>query len=243
MYKFTVLLILAINFLFISCSPQSGTLVKGSGKVTTETRSLSSFHEVELGLPGDMEISIGNDESVTIEAEENLIPLIDTKVSGGILKVGLIPGASIQPTKPIKFLLTAKALDKLETNSLGSITAPALSADDFKASINSSGNIELAGLQSNSLLVEIQSIGSVKIEEGAVTNQTVTISSAGGYTSPDLKSRNARVKVESSGDAVIWVTDSLDVVINSSGSVGYYGSPKVKSEINSSGTVQPLGEK
>lgn len=41
----------------------------------------------------------------------------------------------------------------------------------------------------------------------------------------------------------MWVTDSLEVVINSSGSVGYYGSPKEKSEINSSETVQPLGEK
>jgi len=243
MYKITIFLILAYNFLFTACSPQPSALLKGSGNVITETRPLSTFHGVELGLPGDMEITIGNEESVTINVEENILPLIETRVSGGILKVGLIPGASIQPTKPMKFILTAKALDRLETDSLGSISAPALNADDFKASINSSGNIVLTGLQSNTLTVEIQSIGNVKIEEGEVTEQTVTISSAGSYNSPDLKSQNAKIRIESSGDAVIWATGSLDVVINSSGSVGYYGSPKVKSEINSSGTVQPLGEK
>jgi len=93
------------------------------------------------------------------------------------------------------------------------------------------------------LTVEIQSNGDVNIGKGVTGDQTVVISSSGNYESPDLKSQKANVSIDSSGNAVIWVTDSLDVVINSSGSVQYYGSPKVNSKINSSGSVQPLGQK
>ncbi len=243
MYKIAMLLVLAFGFLVPSCRPESKALVRGSGNMTTDTRPLASFHGVELGLPGDMEITLGNTESITIEAEENIMPLIETEVRGGILNVGLVPGANIQPTKPIKYKLTSKSFDQLTTDSVGSIKAPTISAENFKAVINSSGNIELGGLNSKSVNVEIKSIGNVKIGEGEVTNQTVTISSSGSYLSPDLKCATATVTIDSSGDAILWVTDKIDVVINSSGSVRYYGDPKVKSEVNSSGSVQPLGQK
>lgn len=243
MYKAAIFLLLVFGLLMPSCTPESNTLVRGSGNLTTETRPLGSFHGVQLGLPGSMEITLGDKETITIEAEDNILPLIETKVSGGILQVGLVPGANIQPTKPIKYNLTAKSLDQLATDSVGSIQAPVLSADNFKATVNSSGNIELAGLESKSLTVEIQSNGDVNIGKGVTGDQTVVISSSGNYESPDLKSQKANVSIDSSGNAVIWVTDSLDVVINSSGSVQYYGSPKVNSKINSSGSVQPLGQK
>ncbi len=133
MYKIAIFLLLVFGLLMPSCTPESNTLVRGSGNLTTETRPLGSFHGVQLGLPGSMEITLGDKETITIEAEDNILPLIETKVSGGILQVGLVPGANIQPTKPIKYNLTAKSLDQLATDSVGSIKAPVLSADNFKA--------------------------------------------------------------------------------------------------------------
>jgi hypothetical protein len=243
MKKRSIFLFLVSLMFLSSCSSVPSEFIRGSGNVGTETRQLEPFHGVELNLPGDMEITLGDKESITIQAEDNLLPLIQTNVTGGILKVGLAPGTSINPTKALRFQLTAKALDALTTNSTGSINSPALSAEQFKASINSSGNIELVGLSAKSIQVVIESNGNVKINQGEVADQNIKISSSGNYNTPDLKSKTAKVTIDSSGDALIWVTDSLDVVINSSGSVKYYGNPAVKTQINSSGSVQPMGEK
>lgn len=243
MYKIAMFLVLAFGFLVPSCSPEERTPVKGSGTMGSETRDLPSFHAIELGIPGEMKVILGDSESIRIEAEDNILPLMETRVTGGKLTVGTLPGQVIQPTQPITFLVSARMVDQLKTDSLGTISAPDITASDFTAEINSAGGITLEGLTAESLQVAIQSIGSFKIDGGRVDDQTVVISSSGNYNAPDLQSRNAKVTIDSSGDAVIWVTDSLDVTINSSGSVRYYGNPKVKTEVNSSGTVQPLGVK
>ena len=243
MYKIAMFLVLAFGFLVPSCNPEESKPVVGSGTMAAETRPLGEFHIVELGIPGEMQVTLGNEESISIEAEDNILPLIETRVSGGKLTVGSIPGQVIQPTKPIKFVVTTKMVDQLITSSLGSISVPALDVKKFKAETNSTGSIELENLYADSLQVAINSVGNIKIQAGEVQQQTIDISSTGNYQAPDLKSAIAKVMIDSSGDAILWVTDKIDVVINSSGSVRYYGDPKVKSEVNSSGTVQPLGRK
>ncbi len=226
-----------------SCSPEEAKGVIGSGSMAAETRTLGDFHIIDLSIPGEMKVTLGDSESISIEAEDNILPLIETKVSGGKLTVGSVPGKVIQPTKPIKYTVTTKTLDQLITGSLGSISAPTLNVKRFKAEINSTGSIELENLVADSLQVAINSIGNINIRGGEVQQQTIDISSSGNYQAPELKSSTAKVTIDSSGDAILWVTDQLDAAINSSGSVRYYGDPKVKSEINSSGSIQPLGQK
>lgn len=243
MYKIAMFLVLAFGFLVPSCNPEEARGVVGSGSMTVETRPLGDFRIIDLAIPGEMKVVLGDTQSISIEAEDNILPLIETKVSGAKLTVGTLPGKVIQPTKPIKYVVTAKMVDQLTTSSLGSISAPPLEVKRFKAEIDSTGSIELQNLNADSLQVVINSVGDIKILGGGVQQQTIDISSTGNYLAPDLKSNTARVTIDSSGDVVLWVTNKLDVVINSSGSVRYYGDPKVKSEINSSGSIQPLGQK
>ena len=73
MYKIAIFLLLVFGLLMPSCTPESNTLVRGSGNLTTETRPLGSLHGVQLGLPGSMEITLGDKETITIEAEDNII--------------------------------------------------------------------------------------------------------------------------------------------------------------------------
>ncbi len=66
--------------------PQGGT-VEGSGKIQTQTRALSGFNGIVLDLPAKLELRIGSTESVTIEADDNLLPLIETVVEKGVLRL------------------------------------------------------------------------------------------------------------------------------------------------------------
>jgi hypothetical protein len=48
---------------------------------------VGSFNGVALNVPGNVELRIGNTDSVTIEADDNILPLIDTAVENGTLRI------------------------------------------------------------------------------------------------------------------------------------------------------------
>ena len=54
----------------------------GSGQVVTETREVSNFNAVEFTSFGDLTIQQGERESLTIEAEDNVLREIETVVRG-----------------------------------------------------------------------------------------------------------------------------------------------------------------
>ncbi|MEL6255232.1 MAG: DUF2807 domain-containing protein [Bacteroidota bacterium] len=81
--SFFTLLIITAAFL-ISC--EEDTIV-GSGNIVSESRSVSSFDQVEAGAAFDIFISQGTDESLTVEADDNIIDLISTEVVNGSLRI------------------------------------------------------------------------------------------------------------------------------------------------------------
>jgi hypothetical protein len=86
-------------------------------------------------------------------------------------------------------------------------------------------------------------MGDLDIGGGELDTLQLTINSSGSYLAPDVRSQTADIKINSSGNATVWVTEEIDVLINSSGKVNYYGDPSVSSEVNSSGKLVGLGDK
>jgi hypothetical protein len=240
--KFLFILLL-LPFLLGGCELLSAGDVRGFGDVIQEERSLKNVSGVELGAPGEMDIRLGDTESLVIEAEENLLQYIETSLEGGILKVYARIGANLEPTKPIIYTLTVKRLLSLEVTSNGSITAPALEADRFRLEVNSSGHILLAGITVRKLEVLVNSSGYVEIGTGEVTEQEIVISSSGNYSAPDVRSQKATATLDSSGNATVWVSEQLDAEMTSSGNVYYYGQAVVNETSSSSGAVISKGNK
>lgn len=214
-----------------------GDEVRGSGTVVEEERSIAGVTAVSVSNQGDLIVEFGDEQRLVIEAEDNLLPYIETRVSSGRLEIETQGGADLRNTKPIRYYLTVKALASVETNSSGSISAAQVTADDFSISVNSSGDVNLAGLNAQRLEVKISSSGSVKIADGVVDEQTIRISSSGNYDAVDLESREARVDLSSSGDAEISVSEQLRADLSSSGNLTYYGDPDVDARQTSSGDV------
>ena len=71
-------------------------VVTGSGHLATETRSVSGFDQVELAIRGELIITQGDQESLEIEAEDNLLDYIETTTYGDTLVIGLKRDAIIQ---------------------------------------------------------------------------------------------------------------------------------------------------
>lgn len=226
------------------CSCTADTVgVRGSGAITREERPVEGIRGVTLATLGEMTIELGEQELLVIEAEDNLLPYLETEVRGGMLTIDATTGTNLRPTRPVHYYLIVGSLEALSITSSGNIDAPALEAELFTAEVSSSGNLHVAGLDADRVRVEISSSGSVTIDGGQVAEQDIVISSSGDYQAGELRCERAGTRISSSGDATIWVTDSLDANLSSSGDVNYYGRPEISQTMSSSGRIVSLGEK
>ena len=187
---------------------------RGSGQLATTQREVSGFTKVELSGQGDLTIEQTGTESLTISAEENLLPLLTSDVSGDTLVLGTKPNTTIVPSQPITYSVTVKDLNGLAVSGSGTISAPKLATTDLTTKISGSGTIN-----------------------GAANDQNLEISGSGRYQAEGLTSKTIKARISGSGNATVMATDVLDVAISGSGSLTYSGNPEVKQEISGSGKL------
>ena len=215
--------------------------VIGSGNVVSETRSVSGFHGVDLLSSGNVVITQGDTEGLVIEAEDNLIPLIETKVTdNGTLRISFKEHEEIHVTKHMIFHLSVKAMDSLVLSGSGGITSKAMTGDHLAINLRGSGDVSVDHLETGALTVAIDGSGNVKLA-GKANSQSVSVSGSGDYEAAALKTSAATVSVPGSGDCDVAASETLGVTISGSGDVSYYGSPTVTKHVTGLGEVESLG--
>jgi len=237
-------IILFVPLVFTACMGfPSAAEIQGSGKSASEDRPVQGISGVELTTFGDLTIQLGDQETLRIEADDNLLSYIETPVRSGVLIIQTKSGTNLRPVKPVRYTLTLKSLHTVAVSSSGNIDVPAIQTGKLTTRISSSGNIHFASLQADSLDVSISSSGNLEIDAGQVAQQNITITSSGEYSAGNVRSQSADVRISSNGNATLWVTDSLNADLTSSGDVEYYGRPAITQSMTSSGKVVSLGDK
>ena len=196
---------------------------EGSGMLVTEQRDVSGFDRVSFEGFGKLIITHGSEESLTIEAEDNILPKIETNVRGGTLEIGFDTTSwqdIIRPTKSITFTLTVKTLEGIALSGAGSIEANDVDTERFDVELSGAGSIELSGF---------------------TEAQEINVSGAGSYDGGELQSERIDVNISGAGSATVWATESLDVNISGVGNISYYGDPLVREVITGLGNLRALG--
>ncbi|MHC4956343.1 MAG: head GIN domain-containing protein, partial [Planctomycetota bacterium] len=183
----------------------------------------------------------GDAERLTIEADDNLLPLIRSRVEGRRLIVGP-DNVTLRPSRPIRIVLRLKRLQALALVGRMDARSASIEAERLDIVISGSGSVAVQDLEADTLEVVISGSGTVLLA-GNVRHQSLNVSGSGGYESSGLKSRAARLRVGGSGNAKVWVTDELDAAISGSGTIGYYGRPNSTQKVSGSGEVRSLGNK
>jgi hypothetical protein len=221
------------------------TIVNGSGKSITQNRTVADFQYVSLEGLGDIAIVQSGAETLTIEAEDNVMPLIKTEVKNGTLSIRFDQKNwqdVIRPSKPIRFALGVKTLKGVEISGAGNLVAPALKADALAIKLSGAGAVKFDKLEASELSTSVSGLGNVELT-GTVPKQTVEISGAGQYLAGNVSGRTAKITLSGGGNATVWATDTLDVTINGAGQVSYFTSPKITKSITGLGVLSPLGPK
>ena len=61
--------------------------IKGNGNVKQESRNATAFTDISTSGAYKVVLEQGNTHSIRVEAEDNLLPYIETAISGGELKI------------------------------------------------------------------------------------------------------------------------------------------------------------
>ena len=259
-----LLLIVLFFILSLACrsvyvNPNS---VQGSGNIETQTVDVSNFDQISLEISGDVYVEHGQTESVTVEADDNILPLLETKVTGKELVLSTKPNQGIDPSRKIVYRITVKDLRGISINGSGNFYVRPIQSDTMDLSLGGSGNIEIDDLATGKLSLDLNGSGNITIDKLAATtidssvngsgdislagqapSQKISFSGSGNYQAGDLKSKTAEINIPGSADVTVWVTDELEANINGSGTVRYYGKPTVDQSGNGSGKIVSLGEK
>jgi len=209
-----------------------------SGDVVSESRNVSDFNRVELRGSGNLIIDQTGEESLEIEADENLIGRIETRVIGDTLRIRVKDRWLVWPfwsSNRIKYHLSVDELERISISGSGSVKTKSLEADSLGLHISGSGEGDLS-VDVKRLDVSVSGSGEF-ILSGKAGKQKLTISGSGDYDAKELKSKTADITISGSGKGIVNATEELDIIISGSGDLQYLGRPSINQRISGSGDI------
>jgi hypothetical protein len=194
-----MIILLLVTALLAGCS-RIGVI--GDGVIKTESRPISEFSKVEVTGGYEVEWTTGK-PALTISAAENLLPLINTVVSGDTLKIDATE--NFNTSKSIKIVVSSPTLEAVELTGGNTLTASQLSGPGLK----------------------LESTGASKINlSGSVTNLNATLTGASRLKAKSLPAENCTLSLVGASEADVTVSGALKVSVTGASSVTYSGNPK-----------------
>ena len=111
-----------LSVVTLTATGQKWQNIKGNGNIKTEERQVGNFTGIEDQGSFDVEISYGESNTVKVEADENLLPVITTKVEGSKLVVATEKGG-FSSAHRLKVYVTMATIDLIAVKGSGSISS------------------------------------------------------------------------------------------------------------------------
>ena len=203
---------------------------------TEETRDVKSFDEVSLYGSMNVDITVGEKQSVRVVADDKIIDDIETFVRGDTLRIKLKDG-HYGRIKKMHVYVTVPKLEGASIHGSGDMDITGGIDGNFYFSVYGSGNAEIDDLKVSDLELSIHGSGNVKLN-GSCDELDADVHGSGDVYGKALKCGDVEVDIHGSGDVEIGVTNSINAAVFGSGDVEIYGKPdKVRSKVRGSSDI------
>lgn len=221
-----------ILFLVITTTSCFFDGVKGNRNVITKQRNISSdFEAIDVSQGIDVFLTIDDEVSLSLEADENLHELIVTEVKDGVLHI--YAKKNIWKAKSRKVYVTAKSINEIVATSGAEVKSEnTIKSEDFKIKATSGAGVRLT-LKVSNLTCSATSGADIRLK-GKAENFTVKATSGSTIKAKDLEVETSTAKATSGANIYINVTTNLNAKATSGGDITYIGNPKIKQENSSS---------
>lgn len=227
---------LGVAFLLVSAVSCINDLdISGNGIQASESRTVSTFSKVNSYGSFLVHISSGEEYSVVVSADANLLQHIDTWVSDGKLNIEMDKVHTVRTIVPMEVFITMPRLNGIYQGGSGLIEFDHFQDDYVEMILSGSGRIEGSfATQKAKILLS----GSGRIDLSGYANEAdIIISGSGRISGSDFEIAECTTLTSGSGDMWLTVGEDLDARISGSGNVFYYGNPSIRTHISGSGNV------
>jgi hypothetical protein len=220
----------------------SAQTLTGSGRLITETRDVRGFSAIRLDGAFNVVARLAQAESVQVQADDNLIPLIETLVEDrkGVptLVLRVKRGAGYRTRSPVVVTVDARALEALTLAGSGDIRASGIRGETLTVELGGSGDVTLDDTQVSHLQIRLAGSGDVR-GQGRAEKLDVALAGSGDIRLSTLIANAVTVNLAGSGDVDVHADQSLSVTLRGSGDVRYRGgATAIQSSVLGSGSVK-----
>ena len=211
--------------------------LQGSGNIITAKRTVAAFTGLKVGGAFEVEATIGATTTLTIEADDNIMPLIETNVKGNVLYIDTKTISNIS-NGHIKIFITTPVLSSIDCSGAASLKVVNPIQCNDKINIDVSGAAAVNAIL-NAPQVEVASSGAGKIElSGNTKDYNLKISGASDVKSSGLLSENTTVHVSGAGNAYVHASVFLKATSSGAGTIYYRGAARVDEHVSGAGTIK-----
>ena len=230
-----ITIVIAILSISACTHGQIRKTVYGDKNVVTKERKAEKFDGIRVSTGIDVYLKQGNNEAISVEADENLHEYILTEVKDDVLHV--YTKVNIRAAERKRVYVTMKEVKSIRTSSAGDVIGETpIKTDRLQLSASSAGDIKLE-VSAEDIKLDISSSGDITLS-GEAEMLEADLSSAGDLNAYNLKAREADISVSSAGNADINVTEKITARASSAGDINYKGDPKfVESHASSAGAI------
>jgi hypothetical protein len=213
---------LFVNLLFLivftSCIDEdTGVTLVGSDNIISEARQAAGFSEINISGVLAVDIRYGEEYSVTVRANDNIISRITTETSLERISIRLAT----------------------DNHSLENIIAEVVIITPELVKITNEGisTIDLSGFeQLSTLTIQSQGIGNITAT-GSVVDLSLTLTGIGSYSGFDFIADQCEIDLEGIGSAEVTAKESLTGSLKGIGNLSYKGDADVQINDSGIGTV------
>jgi len=223
--KTIYLLLAGVIILMNSC--EFYERVVPSGNVITEEKDFSGFDKLDVSNAFTVYVNFSEtEESIEIEAEENLHEYIRVRKTGDVLYIGLEDLVNIWGNATLNAYITTSHIDEFT----GSGASKFIINDPITA-----GNVDIdlsgasffkAQLETNSVNVNISGASKVELE-GTTGRLDVMASGASEIKDYDLSVEDLFIDLSGASEAFLTVNNEISVSASGASKLNYKGEPVI----------------
>ncbi len=181
-----------------------GDRVTLSGETDSQLRTVELFDRITLRGGYELELTAGEEQSVTLTGDTALLKITETRVKDGELFVGPANNVGVRTYDNFELRIALPTLRGLTVDGAVDGTLAALDSDRIEIVVNGAAQIEADGRCG---LLEVETNGAGKIDAQA------------------LECRTVRLETNGAGSASVYASEFAEIVINGVGNVDLYGNP------------------
>lgn len=175
--------------LMTGCSWHSNQTVVGTGDLESMEVPVTDFTGVSVTGQCNVDILIGETQSVVYRAQQQVLDVMTYEVRNGILFIGFKPDYSVNTQKEISASIVVPAISSVAITGAGDFELLGSKQPDLDIYITGTGNIDASAMEVNDCTIKISGAGDCDVW---VNNRLdIEISGVGNITykgSPDLTS-------------------------------------------------------